>query len=92
MKKKVVIFVSVFLAVFMIALYQSPPQAKEDGTKFLEAGMRKVYSDPEFRKKATSMERDMPSAVVGSNKLQETTNRVSQLVAAEAVELKQTIE
>jgi hypothetical protein len=87
MKKKVVIFVSVCLSVFLIAVYLYPPQAREDGTKFLEAGMRKVYNDPEFRKKAKSMEQDMTSASTGYNKLRATTNRVSQLAAAEASEL-----
>lgn len=87
MSKKVVIFVSVFLSVFLIAVYQSPPQAQEDGTKFLEAGMRKVYSDPEFRKKAKSMEGDMPSAFAGSKELRKTTNRMPKLIAAEAGEL-----
>jgi|WetSurSiteA1Bulk_404760.scaffolds.fasta_scaffold395919_1 hypothetical protein len=92
MSKKVVAFVSVLLFVFLIAVYQSPPQAQEDGTKFLEAGMRKVYSDPEFHKKAKSAERDMPSASVGSKELRETANRMSKLIAVEASELNQVVE
>ena len=92
MNKRVVIFVSVLLSVFVIAVYQSPPQVPEDGTKFLEAGMRKIYGDPEFRKKAESMEWDMHSAFVGSKELRETTNRMSKLVAVEAGELNQTNE
>jgi hypothetical protein len=79
MSKKAVIFVSVFLSIFVIAVYQCPPQAPEDGTKFLEAGMRKVYSDPESRKKAELMVWDVPSAFAGSKDLQETTNRMSKL-------------
>ena len=92
MNKKVVIFVSVCLSIFLIAVYQSPPQAQEDGTKFLEAGMRKVYNDPELHKKAKSTDRNMPSASVGSKELRETANRMPELIAAEAGELNQVIE
>ena len=87
MSKRVVIFVSVFLSVFLIAVYQIHPQARKTGRSFLEAGMRKVYSDPEFRKKAKSMEGDMPSAFAQYKELRKTTNRMPKLIAAEAGEL-----
>ena len=70
----------------------APPGTPNDRVKFIEDCLRKIYGDPEFRKKIDSMGWDVPATFMGSTELMEATTRLSKMSPEEIKELSQVIE
>lgn len=51
--------------------FVAPAGLPEDRTRFLEDSLRKIYGDPDFQKKAASLELDMAQEFIGSKELKD---------------------
>jgi tripartite-type tricarboxylate transporter receptor subunit TctC len=72
--------------------FVAPPGVPEDRIRFIEDCLRKIYGDPEFRKKADSLGLDFPSDFMGSKELKESTSSLASLSPEEIKNLKYVME